>query len=488
MCLSSKQHPTYSRRIREKGIMSQYTVGIVAIVVAILSAFGGTSCVTTPFNKECNQACNTCPGATCSDNCITCPATYYGTDCTRNCPTHCKEGRCELLSNGRSVNCTMGCQTGYRGLTCNTGCKRPCLTCDRYSGRCTGPCRDGFYGGECLQRCSYTCNRCDKGTGKCLDPCENGFYGSSCSQRCSHACSRCDKESGECRGHCNDGFHGDTCTKIQLSDAQNGDDLNMNITTEVQDGQTTPHITRDSIPENMTTFPQPLPTTKTHNPYIIAIVVVVVAAGLLVLITTPFLLCTWRRSKPQSRSENDEANVRSDSDHVYDEIGPPPVPPMIVTLPTVEAGYLIPTQPKRDTGSIITADADTGSAYLTATETYTQSRHLTPTRPCTDTGSIVTTPAGTEAGFLTATQPNTETRYLTLSPSNTEARYLTLGQPYTVSIVKTPTEAEAGYLTPSTDTRYLSLTQPNKCPGQLTTFQPNCEARKTNASKPKDCG
>ncbi|XP_046567955.1 putative protein FAM47C [Haliotis rubra] len=233
----------------------------------------------------------------------------------------------------------------------------------------------------------------------------------------------------------------------------------MSITTEVQDEKSKPHTTTEDSAsgetnvtvedDNETAFPRTLPTTKTHNPYIIAIVMVVVAAGLLVLITTPFLLCTWHRRKPQKRSVTNVAVTERDSDHVYDEIGPPTVQPNTVAPPDIEAGYLTPTRPNTEssyltptmpnpyTVSIVTVPPDNGAGYLT------------PTKPNTDSGSIVTAPPDTEAGYLTATQPNTETRYLTLSQSNTETRYLTLAQPNTDtgSMVTALSDTGAGYFT-----------------------------------------
>ncbi|XP_071119651.1 uncharacterized protein [Haliotis cracherodii] len=381
--------------------MRQYIFGIVSIVVVTQSAFGAT-----------------------------CPVGFYGPDCTRSCPPYCAEGRCELLSSGRSVNCTQGCQDGYRGLTCNTRCKRPCLTCDRYTGDCTGPCRSGFYGSRCLKRCLHLCLRCDKGSGRCLDPCENGFYGSNCSQRCSQSCHQCGKESGKCMGHCDDGFYGANCTKTcpagcQRCDANTGDCVVINITTELQIRQTT---TYDSNPDEtsftedddaVTVFPQfrYKANITTFNPYIMAIVIVVAFAGLLLLITTPFLICTCSRHRPGShaRPVKDVRIPRGEdnADHVYDEIGPPSVQPNTSARPDIETGYLTDIQQNTD------------NRYATPTQPNTETRYLTPTQPNIQTGYFTPTQPNIETRYLTPTQPNTETGHLT----DYEAGYASASHP-----------------------------------------------------------
>ncbi|XP_046355468.2 multiple epidermal growth factor-like domains protein 6 [Haliotis rufescens] len=169
-------------------------------------------CVSLSSNVLCDKECNACSSHKCSDNCIKCPTGFYGPDCTRSCPPHCAEGCCELLSSGRSVNCTQGCQDGYRGLTCNTRCKRPCLTCDRYTGDCTGPCRNGFYGSGCTRRCSQPCDYCVKVTGECVEQCNDSLCGVNCTVNCPMGCKKCDRYTGECFEPCEDGYYGVNCT------------------------------------------------------------------------------------------------------------------------------------------------------------------------------------------------------------------------------------------------------------------------------------
>ncbi|XP_046567903.1 multiple epidermal growth factor-like domains protein 11 isoform X2 [Haliotis rubra] len=179
-----------------------------------------------------------------------CVSGFYGSDCRRSCRGNCLNGRCALLANGRSVNCTEGCVLGWRGLTCSTRCKRPCLECDRYTGDCVGQCRDGFCGAGCLQRCPYQFSTCDK---SCVTPrkpkmtdalrethgsnkegldvnpctekfgnncyncnqcseCLTGYYGSKCEEKCTENCQfDCDIQTGLCRA-CKDGFYGDNCS------------------------------------------------------------------------------------------------------------------------------------------------------------------------------------------------------------------------------------------------------------------------------------
>ncbi|XP_067677121.1 scavenger receptor class F member 1-like isoform X2 [Haliotis asinina] len=169
---------------------------------------------------------------------------FYGSDCRRSCWGHCFNGRCALLASGRAVNCTEGCVLGWRGLTCTTRCKRPCLKCDRNTGDCVGQCRDGFCGAGCLQRCpnkSYVMPRtlklthalgqthgtekegsnpnpcAEKFTNTCVkcnecNECREGYYGSSCEKKCIGHCQYdCDIQTGLCRT-CQDGFHGDNCS------------------------------------------------------------------------------------------------------------------------------------------------------------------------------------------------------------------------------------------------------------------------------------
>ncbi|XP_067677129.1 uncharacterized protein [Haliotis asinina] len=133
-----------------------------AVYISLLIHHGDTKCV-SEARRVVKAGCNNyCPENQCPEECTDCISGFYGPDCRRSCRGHCFNGRCDLLTNGRAVNCTDGCELGWRGLTCNTKCKRPCLKCDRYTGNCVGQCRDGFCGPGCLQRCLYSLSACDK--------------------------------------------------------------------------------------------------------------------------------------------------------------------------------------------------------------------------------------------------------------------------------------------------------------------------------------
>ncbi|XP_067677134.1 angiopoietin-1 receptor-like isoform X2 [Haliotis asinina] len=142
---------------------------ITLVNVILLSQYGDTKCV-SEARRVLKAGCeNYCPENQCPEECTDCISGFYGPDCRRSCRGHCLKGRCTLLANGRAINCTDGCVLGWRGLTCNTRCKYPCLECDRYSGDCVGQCRAGFYGAGCLERCLFPCSKCAKNTGVCLN-------------------------------------------------------------------------------------------------------------------------------------------------------------------------------------------------------------------------------------------------------------------------------------------------------------------------------
>ncbi|XP_046563930.1 multiple epidermal growth factor-like domains protein 10 isoform X2 [Haliotis rubra] len=155
-------------RDRHRGFLP--TTFCFAVYMFLLIHHGGSKCVhKTPRHLKKEGCVNHCPSADqCPEECTDCVSGFYGSDCRRSCRGNCLNGRCALLANGRAVNCTEGCVLGWRGLTCSTRCKRPCLECDRYTGDCVGQCRDGFCGPWCLQRCPYPCSKCDKSTGECL--------------------------------------------------------------------------------------------------------------------------------------------------------------------------------------------------------------------------------------------------------------------------------------------------------------------------------
>ncbi|XP_046560264.1 multiple epidermal growth factor-like domains protein 10 [Haliotis rubra] len=146
----------------------QSLIIIILVEMVLLSHHVDAKCV-SKARRVVKAGCKEhCPENQWPEECTDCVSGFYGPDCRRSCRGNCLHGRCALLANGRAVNCTEGCVLGWRGLTCSTRCKRPCLECDRYTGDCVGQCRDGFYGPECLQRCLYPCSKCDKSTGECL--------------------------------------------------------------------------------------------------------------------------------------------------------------------------------------------------------------------------------------------------------------------------------------------------------------------------------
>ncbi|XP_067677128.1 multiple epidermal growth factor-like domains protein 10 isoform X2 [Haliotis asinina] len=166
--------PDKMSRVRHHRVLP--TTISFAVYIFLLIHHGDSECVrSSPRHLKKEGCVNYCPSADQSpEECTDCISGFYGSDCRRSCRGHCLNGRCALLANGRAINCTDGCVLGWRGLTCSTRCKRPCLKCDRYTGDCEGQCRDGFYGAGCLQRCLYPCSKSDKSTGECLSNSSDG--------------------------------------------------------------------------------------------------------------------------------------------------------------------------------------------------------------------------------------------------------------------------------------------------------------------------
>ncbi|KAK7102417.1 receptor-type tyrosine-protein phosphatase alpha-like [Littorina saxatilis] len=168
-----------------------------------------------------------------------CADAYVGPDCQCG---HCRDGaRCDVTT----LECSSGCDRGWRTLFCNQSCPAykhgyNCVgkcghcadndTCNTVTGLCPRGCQPGWKGDDCKQKCdegkygincSLSCGNCSTGdvchhtNGTCprgcaagFDPsdhvcktnCQNGSYGQNCSEHCGH-CSgieQCNPVNGAC--------------------------------------------------------------------------------------------------------------------------------------------------------------------------------------------------------------------------------------------------------------------------------------------------
>lgn len=72
---------------------------------------------------------------------IACKEGWYGENCSKQCPMHCKES---TFCNRSSGQCDEGCKNGWHDMDCTQ--------------QCVGHCRDGSY-------CNQMTGQCDAGCG-----------------------------------------------------------------------------------------------------------------------------------------------------------------------------------------------------------------------------------------------------------------------------------------------------------------------------------
>lgn len=87
--------------------------------------------------RDGHWTCKSCP-----DNCVNnqcdidgkctagCEASFYGEDCTLNCPPHC-EGPCDTTATGGYDGYCTACETGWTGKKCTKRCHNTCAACNQ---------------------------------------------------------------------------------------------------------------------------------------------------------------------------------------------------------------------------------------------------------------------------------------------------------------------------------------------------------------------
>ncbi|KAJ8040184.1 Receptor-type tyrosine-protein phosphatase alpha [Holothuria leucospilota] len=159
------------------------------------------SCYNGGVCDEYTGKCICAPGFD-GENCLTaCGGNRYGYDCEQQCTYNGDpKGKCGgfLFCLVHPFGCR--CNTGFRGLDCNTACE------------------ENTFGASCLQSCHCVSDQCYRYTGECegtdtsCDPgwtgefcqeCVNGYFGSECDQECHCSSDKCNRDSGLCqRGGC----------------------------------------------------------------------------------------------------------------------------------------------------------------------------------------------------------------------------------------------------------------------------------------------
>lgn len=159
---------------------------------------GCKDCTNTSWCKECSDGfqladgtCRPCPNhcVNCSSagRCFKCKSGFFSGGYTcQPCPEHCSKCR----SHWRCDECDIGfysdritCQPCPDNSDCTLNCPEHCRldTCIPDSKEC-GSCEAGFYGLQCDATCPENCwNRlCDQAVGQCTSGCETGHFGIYC--------------------------------------------------------------------------------------------------------------------------------------------------------------------------------------------------------------------------------------------------------------------------------------------------------------------
>ncbi|XP_067677165.1 scavenger receptor class F member 2-like isoform X1 [Haliotis asinina] len=186
--------------------------------------------------SHCREGCDKETG-----ECDSCEEGYRGKYCKEHCPSSCVDGcekhtghcySCERGKRGRFCNatcqsglCTPGgcvedmeecsrCRSGVRGKYCNDLCPSTCTHCERYGVACIGQCSEfQYYGLSCEFPCPEQCTGgCERDTGKCVN-CTAGYRGDYCNLTCPSNCSLCQRYGDVCIGPCpQDGHYGMDCS------------------------------------------------------------------------------------------------------------------------------------------------------------------------------------------------------------------------------------------------------------------------------------
>ncbi|KAJ8040197.1 Angiopoietin-1 receptor [Holothuria leucospilota] len=163
---------------------------------------------------DCEGVCESCyNGGICDENtgdCVCAPG-FRGENCLEACGGnrygYACEHRCSYKRSDRKSKCEgilfclvhpygCRCNTGFRGLDCETECE------------------EGIYGASCLESCHCASGACSRYTGECegvdtsCDPgwtgefcqeCIEGYFGTACDQKCHCLSDKCNRESGLCQ-------------------------------------------------------------------------------------------------------------------------------------------------------------------------------------------------------------------------------------------------------------------------------------------------
>lgn len=84
-----------------------------------------------------------------SSSIIECREGWYGVDCNKTCPLHCKGSTSCNHTNGL---CDNGCTNGWYGSKCSQQCSGHCINetfCNQVTGHCDNGCDAGWKGHFC---------------------------------------------------------------------------------------------------------------------------------------------------------------------------------------------------------------------------------------------------------------------------------------------------------------------------------------------------
>ncbi|XP_046327724.2 scavenger receptor class F member 1-like isoform X2 [Haliotis rufescens] len=144
-------------------------------------------CVKGLYGDDCSKACP----ANCDSGCSKtsgecdhqCIRGYHGPSCSAPCTTTCKEG-----CNQTDASC-LGCQCGWHGRQCHMSCSNTCLNhvCYQDTGECAVAVK---YSLTSFQKCKRI-KTGSVVIGNCSVGCESGWRGARCDQKCPSECYSC---------------------------------------------------------------------------------------------------------------------------------------------------------------------------------------------------------------------------------------------------------------------------------------------------------